>query len=153
MIWVRVKHIPVAVVIPLMLVSALIPMLIFQPWNGGSEEEPLTLQEVRSEDRAVFLQAFGETPAPAFTLTDQNGEQVSLEDLRGKWLVVDWIYTNCMTVCPALTATMKILENSLDGKVGNDVQFVSITFDPGRDSVDVLKSYSQKVGADVLGWS
>lgn len=36
-----------------------------------------------------------------FTFTNQNGDSVSLEDLKGKVWIADFIFTNCETVCPA----------------------------------------------------
>ncbi|MCZ7574274.1 MAG: SCO family protein [Ardenticatenaceae bacterium] len=124
------------------------------PWSGGQAhaEEQITADEIRS-GRADFLHRPVDRPAPDFTLTDQNGRRVSLSDFRGKWVVMTWIYTHCMTVCPALKAEMKIVQTGLGDAVGRDVQLVIITFDPERDTPEVMKADAQKLKADIPGWS
>ncbi|MGN6298901.1 MAG: SCO family protein, partial [Ginsengibacter sp.] len=44
--------------------------------------------------------------------TNQLGQQVSLDDLKGKILVIDFFFTHCPTICPKLAVSMKKLQNS-----------------------------------------
>ncbi len=55
-------------------------------------------------------------PAPTFTLTAQNDRRLSLADLRGKAVVLTFIYTTCADTCPLLTAKMA----SLQARLGPD---------------------------------
>ena len=82
-------------------------------------------------------------------LQNQLGKTVSLSDLSGKILVVDFFFTHCGSICPKLTANMKRLQQALkkDPKKLVDtpfVQFLSLTVDPERDSPTVLKKYADK---------
>src|SRR4029450_1267661 len=92
-------------------------------------------------------------PAPAFTLTSQDGTQVSLADLRGKVVAVTFIYTSCIDTCPVLTALMAHVQDKLGQDFGEKVAFVSITVDPERDTPEVLKQYADTFGAYLKGWS
>src|SRR5688572_4353348 len=53
---------------------------------------------------AVGLQKIG--PAPAFSLTTQDGTRLSLQALRGKVVVITFLYTGCVDTCPLLTAKL-----------------------------------------------
>ena len=92
-------------------------------------------------------------PAPAFTLTTQEGTRLSLNDLRGKVVAVTFIYTSCTDTCPLLTAKLSGLQPRLGADFGARVFFVSITVDPERDRPEVLKRYAQAHGANLAGWA
>src|SRR6202047_1311998 len=92
-------------------------------------------------------------PAPDFTLTSQDGAQVSLTDLRGKVVAVTFIYTFCTDTCPVLTPMMSFVQDRLGPDFGTTIAFVSITLDPARDTPEVLKEYAQAFGADLAGWA
>jgi cytochrome oxidase Cu insertion factor (SCO1/SenC/PrrC family) len=101
----------------------------------------------------TFLHRPSDRQAPGFTLIDQNGDSVSLSDFAGKWILVDWVYTKCLTVCPLLTSEMGMVRNGLGDAVGEDVQFLSITFDSEVDTPEALKDHAMRTGSDVSGWS
>jgi protein SCO1/2 len=92
-------------------------------------------------------------PAPAFTLTNQDGKRLALKDLNGRVLAITFIFASCADTCPLLTATMVRLQDRLGGAFGPDVQFVSITVDPERDTPEALKRYARAHGAKTSGWS
>lgn len=92
-------------------------------------------------------------PAPPFTLTAQDGRRLSLDELRGKIVVVTFIYTSCPDACPLLTAKMAALQNDLGRLFGPEVFFVSISVDPERDTPEVLTRYAQAHGANLDGWA
>jgi protein SCO1/2 len=87
-------------------------------------------------------------PAPNFTLTNQLGEQVSLTDLRGKIVVMSFLYTSCPTVCPLITS--KFIEGAkmLGESAGTDVIFVAVSVDPERDTPDKLRKYVKDKGLE-----
>jgi protein SCO1 len=91
--------------------------------------------------------------APDFTLTSQDGAAVTLGDFRGKVVAVTFIYTWCPDVCPMLTDKMARVQDALGPDFGTKVAFVSITFDPKRDTPEALKEYAEAFDADVAGWS
>ena len=92
-------------------------------------------------------------PAPAFTLTAQDERRLSLADLRGKVVVLTFIYTACADTCPLLTAKMATLQGRLGADFGARVFFVSVTVDPERDTPAVLKGYGAAHGARFDGWA
>ena len=92
-------------------------------------------------------------PAPQFTLTSQDGKPVALADLRGKAVVVAFIYTQCPDICPMLTQKMVEIQDELGADFGTKVAFVSISLDPEHDTPEVLKDYAQFWGAKPEGWT
>jgi protein SCO1/2 len=92
-------------------------------------------------------------PAPAFTLTAQDGQRLALNELRGKVVVVTFIFTSCADACPLLTAKMAGLQDKLGRDFGSKVYFLSITVDPERDTPEVLTRYAQAHGAKLSGWA
>ncbi len=91
-------------------------------------------------------------PAPDFVLVSQDGTEVGLASLRGKVVVVAFIYTSCADVCPLLTEKMARVQDDLGESFGRDVAFVSITVDPERDTSEVLRAYAEAFDADPAGW-
>jgi protein SCO1 len=91
--------------------------------------------------------------APDFSLTSQDGKEVTLTSLRGRVVAVTFIYTWCPDVCPMLTDRMARVQDELGKDFGSKVAFVSITVDPERDTPQVLKDYAEAFDADPAGWS
>jgi len=92
-------------------------------------------------------------PAPEFSLTSQDGGQVTLADFRGRVVAVTFIYTLCTATCPVLTPMMSFVQDQLGPDFGRKIAFVSITVDPERDTPEVLKEYAQAFGANLAGWA
>jgi protein SCO1 len=92
-------------------------------------------------------------PAPEFTLTTQDGNRLSLEELRGKVVVATFIFASCTDACPLLTAKMATLQSRLGADFGPQAFFVSVTVDPERDTPEVLKRYASAHGAELAGWA
>jgi len=90
-------------------------------------------------------------PAPDFALTLQDGAQIGLADLRGKVVVVTFIYTTCVDTCPLLTAKLVGIQRQL-GVDGARVRFVAITVDPVKDTPAALRRYAEEHGAKAPGW-
>lgn len=92
------------------------------------------------------------------TFTNQLGQQVQLDDLRGRIIVADFFFTRCPSICPYLTRNMKGLQEGLRLKDVTKridttfVQFLSFSVDPERDSVPVLKQYADRYGINHDVW-
>ena len=101
------------------------------------------------------------SPAPAFSLTDQDGRRISLEGLRGKSVVVTFIYTRCPLpdYCPLMTDNFSEIRKLLDADraVGPKVELVSISIDPEYDTPGVMRAYAAEHaganGAVPEGWA
>ncbi len=89
---------------------------------------------------------------PDLPMTDQNGHAVSLASLKGKPVLIDFIYTTCTSTCPLQTAKMAKVARLLGPQLGSQVVIVSLTLDPETDSVAKLHDYAERYGADRRGW-
>ena len=97
------------------------------------------------------LPEYGEVPA--FALTDQHGESVTLDDLRGKVWVAEFIFTRCQAICPIMVHNMRVVRDALaDRPDADDLRFVSITVDPDHDTPEVLREYAELHDADHHDW-
>src|SRR5262245_16748480 len=92
-------------------------------------------------------------PAPDFTLTKQDGQRLALKELRGKVLAITFIFASCTDACPLLTAKMVGIQDRLGPAFGPQVFFLSITVDPERDTLAVLKRYAEAYRANTAGWA
>lgn len=90
---------------------------------------------------------------PDGLLINQAGESVDLaQDVIGdRIVVVDFVYTTCTTVCPVLSAIMLQVQAAVGERLGVDVQIVSVSVDPLRDTPERLAAYAKKLRADE-GW-
>lgn len=85
-----------------------------------------------------------------FTLTNQNGQAVSLANFRGQVWVADVIFTRCAGPCLKMSRQMKELQQALPQK--SKVKLVTLTTDPDFDTPPVLKTYAQRFSADGNRW-
>ena len=92
------------------------------------------------------------TKAPEYVLLNQEGNRFDSTTLRGKVVVLNFIFTTCTDVCPLFTANLAELQRTLKNEQSN-IFLVSITTDPEVDSPKVLKSYAQRYGADFQNWA
>ncbi|KIL46744.1 SCO family protein [Jeotgalibacillus soli] len=80
------------------------------------------------------------TPISSFSFMNQHSQEFGMEQLEGKVWIADFIFTNCETVCPPMTAKMAELQQEIKEKE-YDVEFVSFSVDPGNDTPEKLNEY------------
>jgi protein SCO1 len=86
-----------------------------------------------------------------FELTDHRGEQVIFPDsFQGKSVLIGYVYTHCPDICPMITFNMRDVEQELDR---DDIHFVSISFDPNRDTPEILADYARNYRLNDEKWS
>jgi len=83
--------------------------------------------------------------------TNQLGKKVSLNDLKGKILVVDFFFSRCPSICPGLAISMKRLQDSFK-KNDSIVHFISVSVDPEHDSVPQLRKFADRYNANHDSW-
>lgn len=88
-------------------------------------------------------------PAPAFTLIDQTGKPFGTEQLKGKTWIAMLFFTECKAACPMMAGRMHDIQDTLNSP---DIDLVSITVDPVRDTPDVLAAYAKRYNADGKRW-
>ena len=92
------------------------------------------------------------TPAPSFTLTDQNGKPFHFKPASGKLALVNFIYTTCPDVCPLFTAKLAAIQRTLAGEQRENYLLLSITTDPARDTPAKMKEYGEAFKPDFRRW-
>jgi cytochrome oxidase Cu insertion factor (SCO1/SenC/PrrC family) len=91
---------------------------------------------------------------PDVEVLDQNGNALHFyQDLvKDKTVAINFIFTNCTTICPPLAATFARVQKEMGDKVGKDVHFISISVDPLTDTPERLKAWGAKFKAGD-GWT
>ncbi len=83
----------------------------------------------------------GKGPAPDFTLTDgPTGEVVTLSALRGRVIVLSFLYADCPDVCPLTAEKLRAARTAL-GDAASDLSLVAVSVAPGRDTPDSTRRF------------
>jgi protein SCO1/2 len=88
---------------------------------------------------------------PAFALTNQLSQPVTLGSLTGRVWVADIIFTRCAGPCPVMTRHMRELQDALSP--ASRAQLVTLTTDAPYDTPAVLQKYGEKFGAHADRWN
>ena len=104
-------------------------------------------------------EAAGDYPAsngndclPDVSLIDQHGQAISLASLKGKPVLIDFIYTSCASTCPVLTSKIAAVARELGPALGANVTIVSITLDPEHDGPAQLAAYAKSQAVESNSW-
>lgn len=83
----------------------------------------------------------------SFELVNQDSVNVNFPiDFRGQYVVMGFVYTNCPDICPLITQNLIKIQKDL-GYPAN-VQFLGVSFDPKRDTPEVLHRYKEVFKVD-----
>jgi len=88
--------------------------------------------------------------AADFELTDQHGQPFRLSDQKGKIVLIFFGYTNCPDVCPVTLSEFRQIKEQLRDQA-DQVEFVYITVDPERDTVERLGQYMTNFDPEFYG--
>ena len=86
------------------------------------------------------------------TWTDENGQPVALESLRGQPVVLAMFFTQCEYACPILTHDMAALRLMLPPETAAQTRFVLLSMDAARDTPALLRDYRKRQGLGE-GWT
>ncbi len=114
--------------------------------GSGQSEQELSASSTTFENTDLTGLDF----AKGFTLTDHNGQVRTLEDFKGKAVVMFFGFTHCPDVCPTTMAEMAGVMQEL-GKDADRVQVLFVTVDPERDTPELLAQYVPAFDARFLG--
>jgi protein SCO1/2 len=91
---------------------------------------------------------------PDVAVLDQHGNKLHFHTdlIKGKTVAINFIFTNCTTICPPLAATFARLQKEMGDKIGKDVHLISISVDPVTDTPERLKAWGAKFKAGP-GWT
>jgi len=118
-------------------------------WRGTDGFRALTSEQARRHAIAMRPRVL-----PDAALEDQDGRPFTLAGYRGGPLVVDFMYTQCVSVCTLLSAGFQRLDRAEQQRSAHGderLQLVSISFDP-RDTPDRLRDYASRYQADGRSW-
>ena len=96
------------------------------------------------DKRQKQIQSHGEARIGVpFTLIGSDGQKVSDEDFRGRWVILYFGFTHCPDVCPDELEKIADVTNSVaaDKSIGVEVQPLFITIDPQRDTPKIVEAY------------
>lgn len=148
--WKWIIGIAVAVLLPLF------PFLIARMFSDGHIKIPKRyridrVDTFRTSGKVVLDTQYHKVAE--VKLINQLGDSVSLnENLKGKMLAINFMFTTCKSICPIMTSNIRIMQKSFLKKSGDLVQFVSISVDPERDTVAALRRYADLYQADHDHW-
>ncbi|WP_409276331.1 SCO family protein [Neobacillus sp. SCS-31] len=90
---------------------------------------------------------------PQVTLEDSMGRAYPVSEFKGKYVFITFLYTSCGTVCPELEMNMGEVYKKLPERyLGKEIVFLSISFDPERDTPERLDKYKDMFGSDGETW-
>lgn len=86
--------------------------------------------------------------------TDHNGQPFSLEQMRGKWSILFFGFTNCPDICPTTMQTLSAVKKKV-GAAGqwNNYQVIMVSVDPERDTTERLANYVPYFDSEFIGLS
>ncbi len=108
---------------------------------GPSRTDPARVERARAY--------FGE-----HRLSDQDGRTHRLYSdlLDGRVVLINVVFTHCPSACPLMTERLKQVRKRIGPGFGEEIQFLSFSVDPARDTPEALKRFAQRHGADEPGW-
>ncbi len=86
------------------------------------------------------------------TLVLQNGAQMPLGGFLGRPVIITMFYASCDGVCPLIAFSMRRMEKTLTAQQRARLQWVMVSFDPGRDTPQALSDFARLNQIDRPGW-
>ncbi|MGH9147507.1 MAG: SCO family protein, partial [Vicinamibacterales bacterium] len=139
--------------------SAYATRILVRPYESV-EQDPLNARRLALLNRITTASpplatevAIGQT-VPEFALTNQAHRVISFSQLRGKVAAVNFIYTSCALpqFCLRTANNFGVLQKRFARELGRDLVLLSVTFDPARDTPDVLAQYASQWKANAATW-
>lgn len=107
-----------------------------------------TMPDARQSDTTSSLA----TEFSELRLRDQDDRPFDLTAVRGKVVLLNFVFTGCAATCPTQTRELAALQEALPTSLRRDVRFVSVSVDPLGDTPAALRAYGRSAGADFSSW-
>jgi protein SCO1/2 len=131
------------------LVIALAAVLMAAP--AAAHHPDKNLDDVMGSKEKYFQPI--DKPAPTSSLQDADGRKISLSDFKGKVVVLHFVYASCGDVCPLHADRIAEIQDMVNVSPSKEqVQFITITTDPHKDTPDVLRNYGPAHGLNGVNW-
>jgi len=140
------RSVRLTLVVLLLVVASIFAFVVYRQVNLVSEETqpPPNLAEYNTY---VYEEA---RPLAEFTLTNENGETVTRDDLKGRWTFAFVGYTNCPDICPLAMSNLRRFDQQLPAKLPQP-DYLLISADPKHDTPERLKNYTDFFGENFHG--
>jgi cytochrome oxidase Cu insertion factor (SCO1/SenC/PrrC family) len=129
--------------------------LVRETTSSVDQEKLVASAEIVSADvPGNVLEQRKKMTIPDVEVLDQEGNALHFYSdlIKGKTVAINFIFTNCTTICPPLAATFARVQKEMGDQVGKDVHFISISVDPLTDTPERLKAWGAKFKAGA-GWT
>ena len=90
---------------------------------------------------------------PSWSFENQNSQIISSEQLDNKIKLVDFFFTSCPTICPKMTLNMRTIQSTLKKNCLTDIELLSFTVDPLKDTSEKLLEYANSYNVDSTNWN
>ncbi|UVL61745.1 SCO family protein [Pseudomonas sp. B21-032] len=127
------------------LVAVILGLTVNKVLNGRSEGNPTELI-----DAGIILLPQSRV-VPAVQMTDEQGQPVVMDELKGKWSLLFFGYTFCPDICPTTLAQLRQVKSELPKEAVERLQVVLVSVDPNRDTPAQLKQYLGYFDKDFRG--
>jgi protein SCO1 len=124
--------------------SSLLAVIVLAGCGSGSETGAGSIDTTTAaaEDDGWAGAAPGSPQSvPDFTLTDQDGKRVRFADLRGKVVLLTFLYTHCPDVCPLIAENLNAALRELPPAEREEVRVLAVSVDPKRDTPAQVRGY------------
>jgi protein SCO1/2 len=117
------------------LVALILGLTVNKVLSGKNQGDPTALI-----DAGIILLPQSRN-LPDVTMTNQDGQPVAINELKGKWSLLFFGYTFCPDICPTTLAQLRQIKSELPPEVVDKLQIVLVSIDPNRDTPKQLKQY------------
>jgi len=129
------------------IVTLIMGLTVYRVLSGNNQGA-----QVGMIDAGIILLPQSRT-VPDMAMTNQDGQAVSLSDLKGKWTLLFFGYTFCPDICPTTLAQLRQIKSELPKEAVSNLRVVLVSVDPNRDTPQQLKQYLGYFDKDFVGLS
>lgn len=88
---------------------------------------------------------------PEFSMMAHTNTEFTEQNLLGKWSIVFFGFTFCPDICPTTMASLGEIADNLPSEIAEQTQFVFVSVDPERDTVEQLSQYIPFFNEEFIG--
>ena len=118
------------------------PIRYINPSEIAKEHEDLVPEDLRNKGQGHRI--------GSFSFTDQNGNKITNEDVKGKVHIAEYFFTTCGSICPKMTKQMKRVNDVYHNNP--NVKILSFTVNPDYDSVEIMRKYAEEHNVKGDNW-
>ena len=126
--------------------------LLLKEEQGNSELKELPIYGNKDFDTSIDKDTLYHQ-IPDWSFENQNSQIISSEQLDNKIKLVDFFFTSCPTICPRMTLNMHKIQSTLKKNCLTDIELLSFTVDPIKDTSEKLLEYANSYNVDSTNWN